>query len=208
MRMRKKKWAKPFLEENKNVMIQTPETYKGQWKSCLKKDFLAVEIGFGRGNYIAGMAKNHPDWALVGIEKDTNCAAVALKGLDPSLTNIKMINQDATVIETWFDEKEVDCIYLNFSDPWPKKGHSKRRLSSASFLSKYNDILSDEGHIVMKTDNQSLFEFSLISFLDFGFKLVEISVNYDSVAEGDPVSEYEQKFLDLNQPIYRMKLKK
>lgn len=203
--MRNKKWAKPLLDSDTKLMIQNPEQFKGKWKDQFSGLSLCLEIGMGKGSYIQQMAKNNPNFGFIGVEKDRNCAAVALKdSLEKSIKNLKLINLDATNIDAWFAPKEIQTLYLNFSDPWPKKGHAKRRLSSSCFLEKYDTILSDEGQIVMKTDNKSLFEFSLISFLDYGYKLIELNVDFRSQYNDDPITEYEQKFMDLNQPIYRM----
>lgn len=208
MRMRKKKWALPYVSEDNKVMVHEPSNYKGQWNNiCNSK--ICVEIGIGMGGYIQAMAKLYPEYTFVGIEKDINCLAVALKSInEDGINNIRLINNDAAIINEWFDQGEIETIYMNFSDPWPKKAHTKRRLSSSSFIEKYDTILKDDGCIVMKTDNKSLFEYSLISFLDYGLKLIEFNVDFRSQDNNDPITEYEQKFMDLKQPIYRMKLLK
>ena len=151
-----------------------------------------------------------PEDGFVAIEKDTNCAAVAAKkALQVNHEQTLMINKDAVAIDEWFEEKEIDILHLNFSDPWPKKGHAKRRLSSKSFLDKYYGLLSDNGEIQMKTDNRKLFEYSVSEFSKNGWIIDEINVDYRANAnEGDTMTEYESRFVELGQPIYRMVLKK
>lgn len=115
-----------------------------------------------------------------------------------------LIQKDAANISEWFAAGEVDVIHLNFSDPWPKKRYAKRRLSSSQFLDQYAQILSDEGQIQMKTDNSSLFEYSLIEFQNAGYRMIEISVDYRrETHDEDVMTEYEEKFVSLGQPIYR-----
>ena len=115
-----------------------------------------------------------------------------------------LIQKDAANISVWFAAGEVDVIHLNFSDPWPKKRYAKRRLSSSQFLDQYAQILSDEGQIQMKTDNTSLFEYSLIEYQNAGYRMIEISVDYRrETHDEDVMTEYEEKFVSLGQPIYR-----
>lgn len=209
MRMRKKKWADPYLETHSDYIFSDPSEYKGKWKSLLKRDTLHVELGMGKGGYLIQMAKANPEEGWVGIEKDHSAAAVACrKAIEDeffSKENNRMIVGDADLLDTWFDEKEIDVLHLNFSDPWPKKGAHKRRLSSNRFLEKYLRVLSDDGCVLMKTDNQRLFEDSVIYFLEGGFTLKEIWVDYrrDEHPE-DAITEYEQKFMEEGLPIYRL----
>ncbi|MPM85147.1 tRNA (guanine-N(7)-)-methyltransferase [bioreactor metagenome] len=141
----------------------------------------------------------------IGIEKDRNVAAVAAKkAIDVGNSNMLMIALDAENIDTWFAPNEIDVIHLNFSDPWPKAGYRKRRLSHGKFLEKYRNLLTSEGQIIMKTDNQGLFEFSLAEFSQNGWILEEVSVDFRRVEHPeDAISEYEAKFMALGQPIYR-----
>ncbi len=205
MRMRKKKWAMPFLQENPDFVLFDPEVNKGQWKSILGKDKLHIEIGCGKGDYFIEMAKREKDDGWLAIEKDYNCAAVAAKkALEDKPENALMIAKDAQDIGAWFAAKEVDFIHLNFSDPWPKSKNSKRRLSHSNFLQQYHKILSDDGQIILKTDNQKFFEFSLIEFTHSGFELVDVWVDFRKEDhQEDAITEYEAKFMALQQPIYR-----
>lgn len=209
MRMRKKKWADPYIEAHSDYIYEAPVEMKGKWRDLLGGGKLHVEIGTGKGGWLNAMAAMYPDECWAGIEKDRNAAAVAarkaIEDEEHSLANKRLITGRAEDMESWFAEGEIDVIHLNFSDPWPKKGTHKRRLSSASFLAMYRRLLADDGVIQMKTDNSSLFEDSVLYFLNNGFILQEISVDYRrNPHEEDAVTEYEQKFMDLGQPIYRL----
>ena len=157
MRMRKKKWAMPYLEANTDFVIFQPESNKGNWKKILNKDILHIEIGCGKGDYFIQMSNMYPDEGWLAIEKDYNCAAVAAKkALENRPDNALMIAHDAANINEWFLDEEVDVIHLNFSDPWPKSKNSKRRLSHSNFLQQYFKILNKNGKIILKTDNKKL----------------------------------------------------
>lgn len=205
MRMRKVKWAVDYLAEAK-TLVKEPAKQKGKWKSLLHTECLHVEIGCGKGNYSLNMAKLYPTEGFVAIEKNESAAGIAAKKFDEvhADQNLALVQEDATNISEWFEEGEVDVIHLNFSDPWPKKRYAKRRLSNANFLTQYEKILSEHGNIQMKTDNSSLFEYSLLEFQQAGYIMKEISVDYrrNEHAE-DVMTEYEEKFVSLKQPIYR-----
>lgn len=208
MRMRKKKWAEPWLEAHADYVLTKPEEWRGRWLENIKGNILHVEIGTGKGDYLNHMAVMYPDEAWVGIEKDRSVAAVAARkaveeGTD--LSNRRMIAGDAEHLEEWFGEQEIDVIHLNFSDPWPKKHYHKRRLSSASFLAVYRRLLKKGGMIRMKTDNKDLFEDSVLYFLQNGFTFTEFSVDYRRKPHPeDAVTEYENRFMELGQPIYQL----
>lgn len=204
MRMRKLKWAEPFLM-TQDVIVRSCETMPGKWRELLKKEELHVEIGAGKGDYWIKMSDLYPDAGWIGIEKNVNVAAIALKKVEDSEhLNRRFIVDDAMAIDTWFAENEIDVIHLNFSDPWPKKRASKHRLSHTSFLKRYEKILKKEGKLIMKTDNAKLFEFSVLEFQNNGWIMDEFSVDYrrDEHPE-DVITEYETRFMNLNQPIYR-----
>lgn len=205
MRMRKKGWAEPYLQEHQEFVISTPEELKGQWKQKLNCQELHVEIGCGKGDYFIQMATMNPTVGWIGVEKDRNVAAVAAKkAIEANNLNTLMIALDAENIDTWFATSEIDVIHLNFSDPWPKSGYKKRRLSHGNFLEKYKKLLTESGKIIMKTDNQGLFEFSLTEFSQNGWLLKEVSVDFRREEHPeDAISEYESKFMGLGQPIYR-----
>ena len=211
MRMRKKSWALPFLEEHREYVLNKPEDYKGKWRELLgiTDGLLHVEIGCGKGDYFLTMRELYPNDGFVAIEKDSSCAAVAAKkALNQEHDRTVMINMDAVTIDEWFAEGEIDVIHLNFSDPWPKKNHTKRRLSHGAFLAKYASLLREDGYLAMKSDNKSLFEYSVLEFMHEGWNLKEFSVDFDSVANRDAVTEYETRFKELGQPIYRLAVSK
>lgn len=203
--MRNKPWATAFLETFGDALISDPTQVVSNWKKRLNCEILHVEIGSGKGDYWNKMAHLYPSQGWIAIEKDRNVAATCLKKhMEQILPTMALINLDAKDISTWFAQGEIDVLHLNFSDPWPKKGHSKRRLSHGIFLKEYARLLSDSGEIQMKTDNSSLFEFSCVEMSNHGFICKELSVDYRRVEHPeDAITEYEQRFLDLNQPIYR-----
>lgn len=207
--MRKKSWAQPFLDQHPEYVIANPSDYKGKWETLLPQKMLHVEIGCGKGDYFIQMAQKYPEHSFIAIEKDRNVSAVAAKkALQENLPNTKMIVSDAAAICDWFAPKEVQILHLNFSDPWPKSGHSKRRLSHSAFLKQYETILADDGEIQMKTDNKSLFEYSLVEFSQNNWLLAEVSVDFRRMEQDDAMTEYERKFVGLQQPIYRLVVKK
>lgn len=208
MRMRKKKWADPYLEAHQDYIFENPIDYKGKWKQILNCERLHLEIGMGKGSYLIQMASMYPDEGWIGMEKDRSAAAVAARAKlegDGNTSNNRMIAGDARNILDWFENGEVDVIHLNFSDPWPKKKYQKRRLSSSEFLKTYRTILSEHGQILMKTDNQDLFEDSVLYFQENGFILTDFSVNYRrNEHPEDAITEYESKFMAEGMPIYRL----
>jgi tRNA (guanine-N7-)-methyltransferase len=208
MRMRKKKWAEPYLESHPDLVLADPSAMKGRWKELLGCTSLHVEIGMGKGGYIAAMVQKEPDDGWIGIERDRSAAAVAARHVIEngiSQNHLRMIAGEAEQLEDWFEEGEVDLIHLNFSDPWPKKKTHKRRLSSEKFLLMYRRILADDGEIQMKTDNKDLFEDSVLYFSRDHWLFTSFSVDYRRTEHPeDAVTEYEQKFMDLGQPIYRL----
>lgn len=203
MRMRRLKWAPQFLKDSEMV-IQEPTEYKGKWKSIYQKEKLHIEIGTGKGDYWIGMSELYPETLWVGIEKNESVAALAVRKSGETSENRRFIYGDAQVIDEWFAPGEVDVIHLNFSDPWPKNRTKKRRLSHPSFLKKYETILKQDGEIIMKTDNSSLFEYSIIEFQNNGYYLCDFSVDFRrEIHDEDVISEYERKFMEQNNPIYR-----
>jgi tRNA (guanine-N(7)-)-methyltransferase len=204
MRMRKKAWAKPYLEDRIDVIVVDASVNKGNWKSIVFGEKLHLEIGSGKGDYWVKMAANYPNDSWIGVEKSSDAAAVAVKKCGSNPTNMRFINDDAQYVCDWFGENEVDVIHLNFSDPWPKKGHAKRRLTATSFLQQYYRILADDGMVIMKTDNSKLFEYSLLMFAEGLWQLKEVSVDYRrEVHDEDVITEYEANFMEQGQPIYR-----
>ena len=206
MRQRNKPWAKDKLAEYPQYVISEPEKYKGKWKEAFEKDQpLHIEIGTGKGRFITGMAKANPDINYIGIELAESVIVSALdRIIEEELPNVKLLNVNANDLRDYFEKGEVNRVYLNFSDPWPKKRHAKRRLTSRSFLEIYEDVLVDKGEIHFKTDNQGLFESSLMSFSDYGMLLTFVSLDlHNSDYEGNIMTEYEEKFSSKGSRIFR-----
>ena len=203
MRMRKKPWAKDMIASRTDCVISDPAEHAGKWAQFSKSGEVRVEIGSGKGDYWINMAHMYPEIAFIAVEKSIDCAAISLKKcLDDTTDNMKLIVDDAAKIDEWFAENEIDVIHLNFSDPWPKKRTGKRRLTSSSFLDSYLNVLEDKGKLYFKTDNTGLFEYSLVS-MDEKWKLEEVSLNFDSEANDDAISEYERRFREEKVPIKR-----
>ena len=181
-----------------SFVIQNPKEYKGKWKELFgNENPIEIEIGTGKGNFIIGKATANPEINYIGIEKYDSPLVSAVKKLEETvLPNLKLVCFDAFNIEEIFD-KEIDKIYLNFSDPWPKKRHTKRRLSSPVFLSKYENIFKKAKTIEMKTDNDDLYEYSKESFVEFGYNIEETDTNHFAEIR----TEYENKFISLGKNI-------
>lgn len=192
-----------------NYLVQDPILYRGKWNLIFEKSQpIHIEIGMGKGNFIIENALRYPNINFIGIEKYDSVIARALEKVPEDLPNLMMIRMDAMLIEDVFS-KEVDTIYLNFSDPWPKKKHQNRRLTSPLFLKKYDSIFVGRKQIIQKTDNSSLFEYSLTSFSQYGYVIEQLSFDYHHSHECDIVmTEYEKKFSEKGQNIYRVVVKK
>lgn len=207
MRMRKKKNCAARIERCGDIRITNPENYKGKWHEIFGNDNpIHVEIGCGKGSFVAGMAKLYPDVNFIAIEKVEDVIVMAMeKAIDNEIENVRFMDLDAERIEDFFEKGEIERIYLNFSDPWKKNKQAKRRLTHKNFLDRYKKVLNSGDYIWFKTDNRKLFEFSLDSFCEEGFKLENITLDlHNSGFEPNVVTEYEQRFIDLGQPIYRL----
>lgn len=191
-----------------NYVIHEPKEYKGSWKEVFGNDNpVRVEIGMGKGRFIMDLARMNPDINYVGIEK---YSSVLLRGIQKmeadSLSNLFFIRMDAEEITEVFGQEEVDRIYLNFSDPWPKDRHAKRRLPSREFLHRYDEILKKDGMIEFKTDNHDLFQFALKELEPAGWRLdyVTEDLHHDEEMMQDNVmTEYEERFSSIGNPIYK-----
>lgn len=211
MRLRKVKNALEKLQDNPKYFINNPKDYKGKWKGLFgNNNELNIEIGSGKGKFITSLAKENPNINYIGIEKyDSVLLRCNELALEDDIPNLKLILMDAANIMEYFDIAEVDAIYLNFSDPWPKTCHAKRRLTSPLFLQKYKEILTTSGEIRQKTDNRNLFEYSLETFNNNDWKLSDISLDLhnDNRYEDNITTEFEEKWSKLG-PIYRLVAKK
>lgn len=208
MRVKHKKWAEPLMEAHPEMMVLDPEAMKGHWQDRFeKKQPLQLEVGMGKGQFIIGMAKAHPEINFIGLEVESTVAAIALKkALPEQLPNLQLVRANGAGLETFFEDGGIDRLYLNFSDPWPKTRHEKRRLTYKSFLASYERILKSGGGLEFKTDNQGLFEYSLTSLNNYGmvFDGVWLDLHQSAENEGNVETEYEQKFSQLGQPIYKL----
>ncbi len=202
MRLRNVKDASMKIDAS-NYIIKDYEDYKGNYKSIFNNNNkLCIEIGMGKGDFIIGMARNNPDINYIGIEKYDSVMVRAVEKLDGlDLQNLKLIKMDAEYIENVFD-KEIDTIYLNFSDPWPKDRHEKRRLTSNNFLKKYDKLFKGTKHIIFKTDNRKLFEYSIKTLTDYGYTISNISLHLHNDDIPNVETEYEKRFSSLGYPIY------
>ncbi len=208
MRLKNVKGAKEIIGSS-NYIIKNPKDYKGNFNQLFKnKNEIHLEIGMGKGDFIIGMAKKYPNINFIGIEMFDSVIVRAVQKLeDIELPNLKLIRFDATEITDIFN-KEIDKIYLNFSDPWPKNRHEHRRLTSDIFLKRYDYIFKDKCHIIQKTDNRKLFEFSIMSYVRNDYKIKEISLNLSEDDYENIETEYEKKFVSLGYPIYMIEVYK
>ncbi|PLR80166.1 tRNA (guanosine(46)-N7)-methyltransferase TrmB [Bacillus canaveralius] len=206
MRLRNKPWAKDKIEQYPQYVVADPEAVKGNWGNAFAENQpLHIEIGTGKGRFITEMARVNPDINYVGIEFQQSVIVSALDRLiEAELPNVKLLNVNAADLKSFFANGEVERIYLNFSDPWPKIRHHKRRLTYKTFLSLYEGIMPKNGEIHLKTDNQGLFEYSLTSFSEYGMLLKFVSLDlHNSDFEGNIMTEYEEKFSKKGNRIYR-----
>ncbi len=205
MRLRKKPWIAEAMEELKNeyVYMEDIAQYKGHWREILGKDYIALEIGCGKGRFITEMAKLSPEKGFIGVETQHDIAYYpALKAKENELANVKIICANAKSLEEWFEPGEINMLYLNFSDPWPKARHYKRRLTYRDFLAMYHKVLVGGGHLRFKTDNRPLFDFSVEEFKEYGLEIIGLSYDlHHSDYENAVETEYEQKFSALGNKI-------
>ena len=196
MRLKHVKGADEIIKSG-TYYIENYKELKGKWSKVFKNNNpIYIEIGMGKGDFIIENAIKYPDINFIGIEKfDSVIVRAIQKSNELELNNLKLIRMDALEIDDVFD-KEIDRIYLNFSDPWPKERHAKRRLTSPIFLLKYDKIFKKDANIIMKTDNNPLFEYSLESLEEYGYKIVKFTRDLYSEDTSDNIAtEYEKKFV-------------
>ena len=200
MRLRNLK-NKEEIINNCDFIITDPFKYIGKWEDLFKNNNpIHIEIGMGMGKFIYENALNNPDINYIGIERYDNVIARAIKKLD-KLDNLILVRMDAREIDKVF-KKEIDLIYLNFSDPWPKKRSINKRLTSPIFLEKYDKIFKNTNNIIMKTDNRDLFIYSIESLSNYGYKLSNISFDLHESSDNIITTEYEDKFVSIGKNIY------
>ena len=207
MRLRHIRGAEETIATSPYV-IQEPELHKGSWNQVFGNDNpIQIEVGMGKGRFIMELAQQNPDINYIGIER---YSSVLLRGLQKraqlELNNIYFMCIDAKNMADYFAPGEVDKIYLNFSDPWPKDRHAKRRLTSTRFLERYDNILTPEGRVMFKTDNKDLFDFSLEQVEEAGWILENhtYDLHHREYNEGNVMTEYEEKFSAKGNPICRL----
>ncbi|MBQ9018879.1 MAG: tRNA (guanosine(46)-N7)-methyltransferase TrmB [Bacilli bacterium] len=201
MRLRNVKNKKEIMD-NSNYLVKHPEEYKGKWNKLFNNSNpIYIEIGMGKGKFIIDNALKYPDINFIGIEKYDSVIAKGLQKIPDGLNNLLMVRWDALNINDIFS-KEIDRIYLNFSDPWPKTRHHLRRLSSRLFLEKYEYIFKSNKIIEMRTDNRDLFQYSLVSFSEAGYVLEKVSLDLHTDDMPEITTEYEDKFSNDGMPIY------
>lgn len=208
MRLRNVPGAREVMVENQYVFTE-PEGMKGTWSEVFNNyNPVRIEIGMGKGRFVSTLAQLNPDINYVGIEKYSSVLLRAVEKQDElNLPNLRFIRMDAEAITEVFDRGEVDRIYLNFSDPWPKDRHAKRRLTSRQFFERYNIILKKDGQVEFKTDNRPLFDFSVEEVKEAGWQLR--AVTYDlhndaKLCEGNVMTEYEERFSAAGNPICKL----
>lgn len=205
MRLRNISGSREIIADSKYV-IQDAENQKGKIRTYFEKDQpIQIEIGMGKGRFIMQMAEEHPEINFIGIEKYSSVLLRAIQKMEQNeLLNLRFIRMDAEDITEVFEKGEVDKIFLNFSDPWPKDRHAKRRLPSKEFLKRYDEILKKDGVIEFKTDNRDLFDFAVEQLEPAGWKaeVITYDLHHDPVlCEGNIMTEYEEKFSSIGNPI-------
>lgn len=209
MRMRKKKNLEPRFEMCGEILIKQPEEYRGRFCELFSRTApLYLEIGAGKGAFSRKMCgKEGRDFNYIALEKVREALIIAMeKAIADDIKDIRFISTDAMLISEVFGDGEIDKIFLNFSDPWPKSRNAKRRLTHEIFLNQYKKVLKPEGEIIFKTDNPRLFEFSLGEFSKCGFLLQDITLDLHNskYADENLTTEYEDRFVSQGLPIYRV----
>ncbi len=207
MRLRNITGADTYIE-NSEYVIQDEKEKKGHWDDVFGRNApLHIEVGMGKGQFMMQLAALNPDINYVGIEMYSSVLLRAVQKMEEMpLTNLRFIRMDAREMEEVFDKGEVDKIYLNFSDPWPKDRHAKRRLPSRQFLARFDQVLAKGGNIEFKTDNRDLFDFAVEEVEPAGFKVDAITYDLhhdEKMNQGNIMTEYEEKFSAKGNPIYK-----
>lgn len=189
-------------------VVQEPKEMKNKWKELFGiSNPIYIEIGMGKGQFITTMAKNNPNINFIGIEKYSSVLLRAIQKVEAEeIPNLRFLCIDAKDIVDFFGKEEIDKIYLNFSDPWPKDRHAKRRLPSKEFLERYDQILKTEGNLEFKTDNRDLFDFAVEQIPETKWKIDQITYDLhhnNEMNKGNVMTEYEQKFSSIGNPIHK-----
>ena len=206
MRMRKKKNLIPRMEKCAPVHVRDGFALKGHWREALMPEAreLRVELGCGKGRFTVETARQSPDVLFIAIEKVPDAMVIAMeRAMAQEVKNLFFLVGDAALLPDYFAEDEVDRIYINFCDPWPPKGQAKRRLTHRGFLARYRKVLKMGGQVHFKTDNQPLFEFSVLEFPAAGYALSEVTRDLHGSGPQGVMTDYEAKFYDQGLPINR-----
>ena len=210
MRLRNIKGADEVIEKSEFTFNEFKE-HKGKWSEIFgNENPIQIEIGMGKGKFITQLALEHPEINYIGIERYSSVLLRAIeKRNEIEISNLIFIRMDATEMEEAFEKDEVDKIYLNFSDPWPKDRHAKRRLTSRQFFERYDKILKQDGYIEFKTDNRDLFDFSLEEIKETKFKVIDYTFDLHGDVEapiykGNITTEYEDKFVEKGNKICKL----
>ncbi|QFP79901.1 tRNA (guanosine(46)-N7)-methyltransferase TrmB [Latilactobacillus graminis] len=208
MRLRNKPWAADLIAANPSMILVNPEDSAGNWQMRFAKTQpIYIEVGSGKGQFITQMAQKYPTRNFIAVEIQESAIAVILqKQVELKLPNLQLLLGNGAALTSFFAENEVAGIYLNFSDPWPKTRHEKRRLTYKAFLMEYQQIMQPTGYLRFKTDNQGLFEYSLMSLNAFGmtFDAISLDLHHSELAKDNIQTEYEEKFSQRGQVIYRL----
>ena len=210
MRLRNIPGSKDVIADSRFV-VQNPDSQRGKWAEVFRNNHpVWIEVGMGKGRFIMDMARLHPDINFIGIEMYDSVLLRAVQKreqMEEELSNLYFIRMDARNLPEVFAQGEVDRIFLNFSDPWPKERHAKRRLTSRQFLERYDQILAEDGQVEFKTDNRGLFEFSLQEVEETKWQLLASTFDLHHESEmvrGNVMTEYEEKFSSMGNPIHKM----
>ena len=212
MRIRKKPNSIKKLETNEHIYVLKPESLKGKWHEHFENSNpINIELGMGRGTFIISHAQKNPQFNYIGIDQISEVLRSALDkilNIEEAPKNLFITRLNIEGIENVFENDEVDNIYLNFSDPWPKAKHVKRRLTHRNFLARYKNILKNEGQVIFKTDSRELFDYSLEEIKDsnLGFEIIDVTYDLTSLNDTENVqTEYEKRFVEQGKPIHRLK---
>jgi len=221
-RLRRKPGTKEWLAERENLVVLNPREWRGRWRELFGNDKpLHVELGMGKGRFISLMSVEHPEWNFIGIDmydelirksavkaEEARAEWSARSGGAAPPDNLRLVLGNVEWVEEMFAPGEVERIYLNFGDPWPKKRHAHRRLTHPDYLEKYKVILNENGEIHFKTDSRSLFEFSLNAFaeMDLMMRNISLDLHGEGIAPNTIMTEYEMKFTEQGEPIYRVEV--
>jgi len=210
MRMRHKPYAVDKLAGHPDIVVFKPILHKGHWAEQFGNSKpICVELGMGRGQFITTNAAKHPENNYIGIEKKNEVVLSALQRVldsKQSTENLRMLPTNIDYISEIFDKQEIDKLFINFCDPWPKDRHAKRRLTYRNYLNEYKELLKPKAEIIFKTDNRELFDFSIGEFQACGYEIAEITYDLHKLEDPENVmTEYEKKFSDMGVKINRLK---